>query len=79
MKRGGREEPAVTLRHAAPTSRAMVVAVMVSMVAFLDSTVINLALPATEHEFGGGMALQQWVITLPSPLPLSLLPRHRRC
>jgi MFS family permease len=24
--------------------------------------VINLALPATEHEFGGGMALQQWVI-----------------
>ena len=52
----------MTLRHAAPTSRAMVVAVMVSMVAFLDSTVINLALPATEHEFGGGMALQQWVI-----------------
>ena len=40
---------AVTLRGAAPTSRAMVVAVLVSMVAFLDSTVINLALPATEH------------------------------
>ena len=52
----------MTLRHTAPTSRAMVVAVMVSMVAFLDSTVINLALPATEHEFAGGMALQQWVI-----------------
>jgi hypothetical protein len=43
----------VTLRDAAPTSRAMVVAVMVSMVAFLDSTVINLALPATEHDLGG--------------------------
>ena len=40
----------------------MVVAVMVSMVAFLDSTVINLALPATEHDLGGGLALQQWVI-----------------
>jgi hypothetical protein len=38
-----RTAPAVTLRDAAPTSRAMVVAVMVSMVAFLDSTVINLA------------------------------------
>lgn len=35
---------------------------MVSMVAFLDSTVINLALPATEHDLGGGLALQQWVI-----------------
>lgn len=54
--------PAVTLRNAAPTSRAMVVAVMVSMVAFLDSTVINLALPATEHDLGGGLALQQWIV-----------------
>jgi EmrB/QacA subfamily drug resistance transporter len=53
---------AVTLRGAAPTSRAMVVAVMVSMVAFLDSTVINLALPAIEHDLGGGLALQQWII-----------------
>ncbi|WP_253851640.1 MFS transporter [Mycobacterium sp. 1423905.2] len=52
----------MTLREVAPTSRAMVVAVMVSMVAFLDSTVINLALPAIEHELGGGLALQQWVI-----------------
>lgn len=40
----------------------MVVAVMVSMVAFLDSTVINLALPATEHDLGGGLALQQWIV-----------------
>lgn len=35
---------AVNIRQAAPTSRVMVVAVMVSMVAFLDSTVVNLAL-----------------------------------
>jgi EmrB/QacA subfamily drug resistance transporter len=40
----------------------MVVAVMVSMVAFLDSTVINLALPAIEHDLGGGLALQQWIV-----------------
>ncbi|SRX96235.1 MFS transporter [Mycobacterium shimoidei] len=52
----------MTLRDAAPTSRAMAVAVMVSMVAFLDSTVINLALPATEHDLGGGLTLQQWII-----------------
>ncbi|MGD1346696.1 MFS transporter [Mycobacterium seoulense] len=52
----------MTLREAAPTSRAMVVAVMVSMVAFLDSTVINLALPATEQDLGGGLALQQWIV-----------------
>ncbi|OBH45984.1 MFS transporter [Mycobacterium intracellulare] len=52
----------MTLRDAAPTRRAMVVAVMVSMVAFFDSTVINLALPATEHDLGGGLALQQWVV-----------------
>jgi hypothetical protein len=49
----------VTLRDAAPTSRAMVVAVMASMVAFLDSSVINLALPAIEHDLGGGLVLQQ--------------------
>src|SRR6185437_8618408 len=40
----------------------MVVAVLVSMVAFLDSSVINLALPAIEHDLGGGLASQQWVV-----------------
>ncbi len=52
----------VKIRDAAPTSRVMVVAVMVSMVAFLDSTVVNLALPATTRDLGGGMGLQQWVV-----------------
>ncbi|WAC91032.1 MFS transporter [Mycobacterium sp. Aquia_213] len=50
------------LRQTAPTSRVMVVAVMVSMVAFLDSTVVNLALPATQRDLGGGLCLQQWVV-----------------
>jgi hypothetical protein len=35
------------LRDVALTSRVMAVAIMVSVVAFLDSTVVNLALPAT--------------------------------
>src|ERR1700744_3375010 len=40
----------------------MVVAIMVSMVAFLNTTVTNLALPATERDLGGGLSLQQWVV-----------------
>lgn len=50
------------IRDASPKNRVMVVAVMVSMVAFLDSTVVNLALPATARDLGGGMSLQQWIV-----------------
>jgi EmrB/QacA subfamily drug resistance transporter len=52
----------VKLRDAAPPTRVMVVAIMVSMVVFLDGTVVNLALPATERDLGGGMCFQQWVV-----------------
>jgi EmrB/QacA subfamily drug resistance transporter len=52
----------MNIHDAAPTSRVMVVAVMASMVAFLDSTVVNLALPATTRDLGEGMGLQQWVV-----------------
>jgi EmrB/QacA subfamily drug resistance transporter len=52
----------MSLRNAPPTSRIMLVAVMVSMVAFLDGTVVNLALPAIERDLGGGLPLQQWVV-----------------
>jgi EmrB/QacA subfamily drug resistance transporter len=44
------------------TTRVMVLAIMASMVVFLDGTVVNLALPATERDLGGGMCSQQWVI-----------------
>jgi EmrB/QacA subfamily drug resistance transporter len=50
------------LREVAPTTRVMVVAIMVSMVAFLDSNIVNLALPAIERDLGGGLSLQQWVV-----------------
>ena len=50
------------VRDAPATSRVMVVAIMVSMVAFLDSNVVNQALPATERDLGGGLLLQQWVV-----------------
>jgi EmrB/QacA subfamily drug resistance transporter len=51
-----------SVRAAAATRRVLVVAIMVSMVAFLDGTVVNLALPATQRDLGGGLALQQWVV-----------------
>jgi EmrB/QacA subfamily drug resistance transporter len=52
----------VKVRDAAPTSRVMAVAITVSLVPFLDGTMVNLALPATEHDLGGGLPLQQWVV-----------------
>src|SRR4051812_28235914 len=38
------------------------VAVLSSFVAFLDGSVVNLALPAISRDFGGGLTLQQWVL-----------------
>jgi EmrB/QacA subfamily drug resistance transporter len=35
---------------------------MGSFVAFLDATVVNVALPAIERDLGGGLAGQQWVV-----------------
>lgn len=40
----------------------LIVAVLASFVAFLDGTVINVALPAITRELGGGIATQQWVV-----------------
>lgn len=50
-------DPAETRRRA-----VLVVAVLASFVAFLDGTVVNVALPAITRELGGGLAVQQWVI-----------------
>ncbi len=46
-------------RDTEQTTRVMVLAIMVSTVVFLDGTVVNLALPATERDLGGGMCAQQ--------------------
>ncbi|WP_241986797.1 MFS transporter [Cryobacterium fucosi] len=42
--------------------RVLIVAVLSSFVAFLDASIINVALPAIAREFGGDLALQQWVV-----------------
>jgi EmrB/QacA subfamily drug resistance transporter len=40
---------------------ALLAAIMGSFVAGLDSTVVNVALPAIQRDLGGGLAGQQWV------------------
>lgn len=40
----------------------LTIAVLASSVAFLDSTIVNVALPAIERELGGGLAAQQWIV-----------------
>ncbi|TPX03186.1 MFS transporter, partial [Schumannella luteola] len=40
----------------------LAIAVLATFVAFLDSTVVNVALPAIERELGGGLAAQQWIV-----------------
>ena len=37
-------------------------AVLASFVAFLDGTVVTIALPAMERDLGGGLATQQWAV-----------------
>jgi len=42
--------------------RALAIAILAAFVAFLDGTVINVALPAITAELGGGLPVQQWVV-----------------
>jgi EmrB/QacA subfamily drug resistance transporter len=38
------------------------VCILASFVAFLDGSIVNVALPAIAREFGAGLVLQQWVV-----------------
>jgi EmrB/QacA subfamily drug resistance transporter len=38
------------------------VSILASFVAFLDGSVVNVALPAIVRDFGGGLSVQQWVV-----------------
>ena len=40
----------------------LLVAILASFVAFLDGTIINVALPAITRDLGGGLPVQQWVV-----------------
>ena len=38
------------------------ISILASFVAFLDGSVVNVALPAITRDFGGGLTVQQWVV-----------------
>ena len=40
----------------------LVASILGSFVAFLDMSVVNVALPAINHDLGGGIAAQQWIV-----------------
>jgi len=40
----------------------LAIAILASFVAFLDGSVVNVALPAISDELGGGLSTQQWVV-----------------
>src|ERR1700691_5971769 len=40
----------------------LAISILASFVAFLDSSVVNVALPAIKHSLGGGLVTQQWVV-----------------
>ncbi len=41
---------------------ALLATILGSSIAFIDSTVVNVALPAIQHDLGGGLAAQQWIV-----------------
>src|ERR1700755_3226975 len=40
----------------------LVASILGSSMAFLDGSVVNVALPSIQHDLGGGLAAQQWVV-----------------
>jgi MFS family permease len=42
--------------------QVLMVAIVASFMAILDSFVVSLALPAIGRELGGGLRIQQWVV-----------------
>lgn len=40
----------------------LVVSILASFVAFLDGSIVNVALPAIQRDLGGGLSVQQWVV-----------------
>jgi EmrB/QacA subfamily drug resistance transporter len=55
--------PARLQGDAASRKRLTLVAcILGSGIALLDSTVVNVALPTIQHDLGGGLAAQQWVV-----------------
>jgi EmrB/QacA subfamily drug resistance transporter len=55
------------VQTAAPVSSSvarwtLIGSILGSSMAFIDGSVVNVALPAIQHDLGGGLATQQWVV-----------------
>ena len=40
----------------------LIATILGSSMAFIDGSVVNVALPAIQHDLGGGLAAQQWIV-----------------
>lgn len=56
----GVEEAAPVVRPIAHWT--LIASVLGSSMAFIDGSVVNVALPSIQHDLGGGLATQQWVV-----------------
>lgn len=48
--------------HKGQLRLVLIVSILASFVAFLDGSIVNVALPSIVRDLGGGLALQQWVV-----------------
>jgi EmrB/QacA subfamily drug resistance transporter len=46
----------------ASTRLTLIAAILGSSIVFIDGTVVNVALPPIQHDLGGGLAAQQWIV-----------------
>ncbi len=58
----GADTPVAAARMSTTQRFVLWIAVLGSFVAFLDGTIVNVALPAISDELGGGITTQQWVV-----------------
>ena len=40
----------------------LIATILGSSIVFIDGTVVNVALPPIQHDLGGGLAAQQWIV-----------------
>ncbi|HEU5216621.1 MAG TPA: MFS transporter, partial [Gaiellaceae bacterium] len=58
----GSAEAAVPLPDPRVARWTLVASILGSSMAFIDGSVVNVALPSIQHDLGGGLATQQWVV-----------------
>ena len=45
-----------------PPGCTLIATILGSSIVFIDGTVVNVALPPIQHDLGGGLAAQQWIV-----------------